>query len=347
MELVCTENNSVTYNPGKQTTSLVNALFYCDTIGCILKTEFNALVWWNIRNAQQGEFNNSASLYGWRSYGDYGAISPYNERYPTFYAMKLMQYFARGGDTAVSASTDYWPLCVYATRRTDGSLALLVVNKSPSDTLTAELQINGFVPGSTATVYSYGIPQDTAARTGVGSKDITQSTLTNTGSTFTAIFAPYSATVLRLTPGGGSVSGTINLQGAISQAQSVKFSFRPTNGTSAFDRNVTPGGTGAFTLTDIPSGSYQVAVKGAKWLRKTLSLTVNGAVGSFNVTLTAGDANNDNSVDVLDLDLLIGAFDSVVGDALWNPNADLNCDGSVDVLDLDLFIQNFDRSGDN
>ena len=54
VELAVTEHNSVFSNPGKQTTSLVNGLFYADALGNLLKTEFNALLWWDLRNGQEG-----------------------------------------------------------------------------------------------------------------------------------------------------------------------------------------------------------------------------------------------------------------------------------------------------
>src|SRR5439155_1557469 len=72
IELVSTENNSVSSNPGKQTTSLVNGLFLAESTGQILQTEFNALVWWDLHNGQLTTNNNKATLYGWRMYGDYG-----------------------------------------------------------------------------------------------------------------------------------------------------------------------------------------------------------------------------------------------------------------------------------
>src|SRR5206468_735377 len=88
VELVCTENNSVYANPGKQTTSLVNGLFLADSIGSAMQTEFNAVVWWDLRNAQEAGNNNSTSLYGWRLYGDYGIVDDADpagpaDRYPT------------------------------------------------------------------------------------------------------------------------------------------------------------------------------------------------------------------------------------------------------------------------
>ncbi len=198
VELIATENNSVSYNPGRQTTSLVNGLYLADSLGNIMQTEFNGLLWWNLRNGQETGNNNSAALYGWRQYGDYGILSPENDPYPTYYAMQVMAGFARGGDQIVSASSNYSLLSVYAAKRSNGNLSLLVINKSPSASQTASIQLTGFMPQANATVTSYGIPQDTAAQTGVGSASPAVSTLNNAATAFTASFAPYSMTVIAL-----------------------------------------------------------------------------------------------------------------------------------------------------
>ena len=50
IELLCTENNSVSSNPGKQSVSLVNGLFMADSLAQLMQTEFNGLFWWNFRN---------------------------------------------------------------------------------------------------------------------------------------------------------------------------------------------------------------------------------------------------------------------------------------------------------
>ncbi len=203
VELVCTENNSVYSNPGKQTTSLVNGLFLADSIGMAMKTEFNAVIWWDMRNGQETANNNSSSLYGWRLYGDYGIANGANpagpaDRYPTFYVAKLLQYFGRGGDLLVTAGSDYSLLSPYAARRADGSLTLLLINKSGAAALNANITLDGYSPSGTLYAFSYGIPQDEAARTGVGSADITLNSYSGVGSTFAFTFPAYSATVLSL-----------------------------------------------------------------------------------------------------------------------------------------------------
>jgi alpha-N-arabinofuranosidase len=204
VEINCTENNSVYSNPGKQTTSLVNGLFLADSLGNIMKTEFNSLVWWDLRNGQEGGNNNSASLYGWRRYGDYGIVNAADpagpaDRYPTFYVYKLLKHYARGGETVVQATSDYNGLGIYAVRDPHTrTLNLLLINKHPTAALNATIAIDGFRTGDTAQVYTYGIPQDEAARTGTGSADIAETTLAITGPTLTYAPAPYSVTVIKL-----------------------------------------------------------------------------------------------------------------------------------------------------
>jgi alpha-N-arabinofuranosidase len=201
VELICTENNSVYSNPGKQTTSLVNGLFFADSIGNIMQTEFKAMVWWDLRNGREAGNNNSPSLYGWRRYGDYGIVNEVDpagpaDRYPTFYVYKLLGQFARGGETVVQAQSDYSGLGVYAVRGSGGSLKLLLINKHPSASLNASVTIPGLKKGVKARVYSYGIPQDEAARTGEGSADVQHSKFVTSSSTLTYSPAPYSATVI-------------------------------------------------------------------------------------------------------------------------------------------------------
>lgn len=210
VELMCTENNSVSYNPGKQTTSLINALYLVDSTGQLLKTEFRSLIWWDFRNSDESN-NNEASLYGWRDYGDYGMISRRGERHPSFYAAKLLKNFARGGDVILtSASSPIGGigslLSVYAARRTHGTLTLLVINKSASSPSTASIELQGFVPDTSAVLYRYGIPQDEAARTHAGLTDVSETPRAGVSSAFAETFPPLSATVIVFSPAGARLS---------------------------------------------------------------------------------------------------------------------------------------------
>lgn len=99
----------------------------------------------------------------------------------------------------IDATSDYDRLGVYAVRDLQKrTLSLLIINKHPARALNASVTIDGFRLGQRADVYSYGIPQDEAARTGVGSADVAWATTTLTGPTFTFKPDPYSATVIKL-----------------------------------------------------------------------------------------------------------------------------------------------------
>jgi len=201
IELVCTENNSVSFNPGKQSTSLVNGLFRADSLAQLMQTEFNGLFWWDLRNGQLTGNNNSSALYGWRLYGDYGIVDGgFTNLYPTYYTAKLLTNFVQAGDAVITAASDYSLLSTYAVRRQDGSLTILTINKDPVNTLTGQVAVASFIPAAMGTIYAYGIPQDNAAETGVGSPDIAQTNFTMAGTNFTYAFPPYSATVLSLAP---------------------------------------------------------------------------------------------------------------------------------------------------
>jgi alpha-L-arabinofuranosidase len=198
VEMLCTENNSAPQNTGKQTTSLVNGLYLADSFGQIAQTEFNSFIWWNLRNAQDRKSKSNPSLYGWRQYGDHGIMSGNDVRYPTFHVFKLLKYFARGGDKIVLATSDNKFLSIYAALRADKTLALLVVNKSPQTVMNANFSIASYQPQPEATIYSYGIPQDEAARTGIGSEEIAQSRFTGASANFARAIPPYSVTLMVL-----------------------------------------------------------------------------------------------------------------------------------------------------
>ena len=204
--LECTENGST---GDAQSVSLVGGLLFADSIGQVLQTELNSRLWWDTRNGGGSITNSDPALYGWRTnssgyfFEDGGVV--YNagattNRYPKYYVAKLLTHFAGGGDQVVAATTDYPLLGAYAVKRTNGTLSVLIINKSSSSNLTAAVNISGYVPATNAPVYSYGIPQDAAARTGVGSADVLQTNFPAAGVKFTNTFAPYSASVLVFSP---------------------------------------------------------------------------------------------------------------------------------------------------
>jgi hypothetical protein len=214
IELLCTEFNSVSYNPSNQTTSLVNGLWVADALGGILQTEYNAAIVWDLRNNYEAS-HYSPRFYGWRTGADYGLLGSPNSTYPppatganvpypSYFAEQLFAHVAHNGDTVIGAASDDPYLSVYAVAQQDGHLALLVINKSPANDLTGEFTLTGFTPWHRAVVWQYGKAQDDAqSHTTDGHSSLANfpALLAMTGgSSFDYSFPSYSMTVLDLAP---------------------------------------------------------------------------------------------------------------------------------------------------
>jgi alpha-L-arabinofuranosidase len=202
VELLCTENNNDAGAQGKQSTSLVNGVFFADSLGQLMQTELNALIWWDLRNGTDTNGCFDDTLYGWRPYGDLGMINALTTRHPVFYAAKLMHYFAQPGDAILSASSDYLLLSAYAARRASGAVSLLVLNKDTATNFQAQVSLNNFAPDAAATVLSYGIPQDEATRTNgpAAAQDIATNTFPGAAASFSYDFPPLSLTLFTFAP---------------------------------------------------------------------------------------------------------------------------------------------------
>ncbi len=111
----------------------------------------------------------------------------------------------------------------------------------------------------------------------------------------------------------------------------------------------------------VGNGSYNITVKTDKYLRKLVSGIQNLRLYQMNtlpkITLTAGDVNGDNKLDLLDYNILLECGYGTIDDlpmtdpnSLFNSptcqedqanaaNADLNDDGIIDSQDFNLFIR--------
>ncbi len=208
IELCVTENNCDAGAMGRESTSLVNALYLADSTSQLMKTEFRSYIWWDLHNGADTTGDMDPTLYGWRSNGDYGVLSGSNVPYPTFYAEKLLQYFARPGDSVLNGTSDNLLLSAYAVHRTNGVLTMLVINKDMVTNLNAQIALTNFAPGTTATIQSYGIPQDQAAENNAAAslQDIATTNFPTAGTNFTYVFPPLSLTLFTFAPGPSALS---------------------------------------------------------------------------------------------------------------------------------------------
>lgn len=194
IQIMITETNSVSYDPGKQTTSQTDALFAADSYMTWLENGVANVDWWQLHNGPVIGKNNSASLYGTADYGDYGILADgtgsepaANTPLPAYYAFALLNDFAHAGDTMLKASSDNPLVTVHAVRRADGHLALLCINKDQHAAYSARLSLSGGAAPTSAKTYFYG--QKSTAITSPGAYDAHAKTLT---------LPAYSLTVLVL-----------------------------------------------------------------------------------------------------------------------------------------------------
>lgn len=145
------------------------------------------------------------------------------------------------------------------------------------------------------------------------------------------------------------IEGTVTREDCPGLPFSTTFTLRPPDNTPDIVIDADVDADGHFIIEDIPSKSYQVKVKHLGTLSDVVQTSlVNGdVIGLVLGPLKGGDTDNSNTVDVIDLDLLIQAFDSDPSSPNWNPMADFDCTDSVDVLDLDILLRNFDLSGED
>ena len=174
--------------------------------------------------------------------------------------------------------------------------------------------------------------------------------LIDTFATGDAFFSPTTLAFNSSGSGGATntmVSGVIGLESSAALNQVMHFEFRPRPSGTAFTRTQTLSSSGAFSFGDIPRSDYDVAIKGAKWLRKVVRVNASaGDVTNVQAVLRTGDANDDNAIDINDLTLLIAHYNKVSPSQYYADACDFNSDGSNDINDLLLLIAHYNQLGE-
>lgn len=100
------------------------------------------------------------------------------------------------------------------------------------------------------------------------------------------------------------------------------------------------------------SGAYTIKVKGDQYLRTQIPGIQNLISGQMNslpqFVLITGDINNDNSVNILDYNILMGCYSDLLPATNCNSSdnvmADLTDDGAVNQFDYNLFLREVGNS---
>ncbi|HEY6505430.1 MAG TPA: N,N-dimethylformamidase beta subunit family domain-containing protein [Chitinophagaceae bacterium] len=151
-----------------------------------------------------------------------------------------------------------------------------------------------------------------------------------------------------------TITGQVTLQGR-PPAPSVEWSVSVTvelyttgNPTPVATFNTTTNTSGQFIVTGVPAGTFNIRVKSSHTLARVKTdqalLAGNNNI-DFGILLE-GDANNDNSVDLLDFSILLATYNKITGDTGYDARADFNGDEAVDLLDFSLLLLNYNVNGE-
>ena len=135
----------------------------------------------------------------------------------------------------------------------------------------------------------------------------------------------------------GSITGQVSLQSRTDHS-----------GTSVAAGALPPvstGSNGTFTIAGVPAGTYTVTASKPGYLSARKTGVVVPASGSVNIgstMLLGGDANNDGTINIVDL-VIVGAMYGSTPPA--DSRADINGDGTCNLIDLVLVGANYNKTG--
>lgn len=112
-------------------------------------------------------------------------------------------------------------------------------------------------------------------------------------------------------------------------------------------RSVRADAAGDFQVCHLAPGTYDIVVKAYNTLANRLDgvqVSADGGVVDFGL-LRAGDASNDNHVDMDDFSLLAAAYGTCQGDAAFDHRVDFSGNGCIDILDFSLLAAHYGQVG--
>jgi peptidoglycan/xylan/chitin deacetylase (PgdA/CDA1 family) len=199
------------YNTGNGTpfsTRIDNGLWLANTLGEYIRGfgGRGMASYWTVLHPADANSNLKG---GDQSFFQYDKdINQYETR-PTYWAMQLLSaHWAIAGDrsahTLVNAGSDSPDLYIYADRRPDGILSLLVINRSKDKPHDAQIDLKGFTPTLNAVQWTwspaqYGWSATTQPYHARPNTGPLESTETGISTSFRHIFPASSLTVLQLT----------------------------------------------------------------------------------------------------------------------------------------------------
>lgn len=211
------EFNSVSHSPGKQSVSIVNALFTGLAYGRALDDGVAVATWWfGAGAAQYCHGNNSGHLYGWQDFGGYdlvaansayswngckrGPVVPEGTIFPSGDAFLMVSRFAQPGASMLRVAVSPAAADVRAFADTAGphgyALMLFNLNKAKSVPITVDIENSNMNKFSAASL-TYDKHLYNQSRNNVWLHPVSAS-LGTVGTTMSVTLQPWSMTVVEL-----------------------------------------------------------------------------------------------------------------------------------------------------
>ncbi len=290
IQIMVTETNGGSVSGGQQTTAWQLGLFVSDMYMTMLENGVANVDFWQTHD----------DLLSSGASGEPAAETPF----PPYYGLQMLTHLGVAGDTMVSSSSSQSLVAVHAVKQANGNLAVLLVNKDPSNSYTVSLGLNGYSANSAATIYTYGTSGGGITST--------------TGSSSSITIAPYSLTTVVLhsgsgggstptptpTPGKTPTPGTTPTPGSTptptptpgSGNGTCKVSYSVNQWQGGFTANLTITNTGTSTLNGwtlkFTFPGSQAVTQGWNGIFSQSGANVTVTNASYNATLAAGSSVN-------------------------------------------------------
>jgi alpha-L-arabinofuranosidase len=111
-----------------------------------------------------------------------------NVQGPAYYGIQMVHLLANINDQLVEAKSSAGLLTVHAAKRADGSLAVMLINKSPKEKSTVKLQVAG------AKLAAEGFRFDWGQNSPTDKYPVTREPITGIGNSFSVVVPPYTIT---------------------------------------------------------------------------------------------------------------------------------------------------------
>ncbi len=196
------EYNSVPFNPGKQSVSIVNGLFAGMAFGELLNGGAQMLTWFIGIGGGCSTNSNAASLYGFQMFGSYNELSdgcnnvPTGTPFPTGRAAQLLSKFAVPGNSMLRTTVGSSLVNVRAYAATQGTgYAFFLFNLDESASTTVSLDLTNAPRTSfVASTTTYGKAQYDDSQQNVWTAPVSES-LGSVSSMPSVTLPPWSMTV--------------------------------------------------------------------------------------------------------------------------------------------------------